>query len=92
MIENGKVLEWFPHFDHGFDGKPLSDLDDDKFTLELVLEDSDHVLYANHDIGKAFVYLVRSTRRTGGKVPGEEFSNLNTACEKTHGREGSRSR
>ena len=70
VIENGRVPEYFPHFDCDRDGNPLDESDDQGFAFQLVLEDSDKVLYANKRIGRGFVRLIRRTRQHGSEIGG----------------------
>jgi len=70
IVEEGGVPQWFPKFTHGMNGEPLSADDSAEFELQLVLEDSDKVLYGNKRIARGILALVRSAVKNGVDIGG----------------------
>lgn len=70
VIQSGSVLDWFPRFTSDRDGNTLSEDDDKRFALRLVLEDSDKVLYENHRIALRLIKMLRKTVEHGSEIGG----------------------
>lgn len=65
VTQGGSLLSWFPRFSLNSDGKLLSYEDAKDFAFQLVLEDSEKVLYENNRIARGFVKLIHDAEKTG---------------------------
>ena len=71
LTRGGTLHQWLPRFTIDRKGNPLTEDDDREFAFQLVLEDSEKVLYENRRIARGFVKLIRRTEATG-EIGGKE--------------------
>lgn len=80
VMEGNRIIPYLPSFSADREGKTLEERDDLDFVFQLILEDSDRVLYENKRIARGFVRLIRKAV-TEGKLGGTalDWGELNNA-------------